>query len=87
MTAQAHVVALMLAMLRLSAHTLTLRVAAQTVEVIFIHMYAGDHDHVHEERLQVEQKAVDAEGDDAEKSRLTRALVKAGLDHHWLNHQ
>lgn len=34
------------------------------------------HDHVHEERLQVEQNAVDAEGDDSERSRLITALVK-----------
>ena len=36
-----------------------------------------DHgDHVHDERMEIEQKAVDAEGDDAERSRLTKALVK-----------
>ena len=36
-----------------------------------------DHgDHVHDERTEIEQKAVDAEGDDAERSRLTKALVK-----------
>ena len=36
-----------------------------------------DHgDHVHDERTEIEQKAVDNEGDDAERSRLTKALVK-----------
>lgn len=36
-----------------------------------------DHgDHVHDERMEIEQKAVDAEGDDAERSRLTKALIK-----------
>lgn len=32
---------------------------------------------MHDERMEIEQKAVDAEGDDAERSRLTKALVKA----------
>ncbi|CAK0783031.1 hypothetical protein CVIRNUC_006226 [Coccomyxa viridis] len=40
-----------------------------------------DHgDHVHDERMEIEQKAVDAEGDDAERSRLTKALVKCHID-------
>lgn len=34
------------------------------------------HKHEHDERMETEQKAVDAEGDDAERSRLTTALVK-----------
>lgn len=34
------------------------------------------HEHVHDERMETEQKAVDAEADDAERSRLTTALVK-----------
>ena len=34
------------------------------------------HEHVHDERRETEQKAVDAEADDAERSRLTTALVK-----------
>ena len=42
------------------------------------HGHKHDHgDHVHDERTDIEQKAVDAEADDAERSRLTKALVKA----------
>ena len=41
-----------------------------------LHSVPHRHDHVHEERYEVEQKAVNAEGDDAERSRLTQALVK-----------
>ena len=41
------------------------------------HGHKHDHgDHVHDERTEIEQKAVDNEGDDAERSRLTKALVK-----------
>ena len=44
------------------------------------HGHAHDHgDHHHEERMDIEQKAVDKEGDDAERSRLTKALVKVLL--------
>ena len=43
------------------------------------HAHSHDHgDHSHEARADVEQKAVDAEADDVERSRLTKALVKVG---------
>eukprot|EP00891_Asterochloris_glomerata_P009983 jgi/Astpho2/9983/Aster-06795 len=40
------------------------------------HSHEHGHDHVHEGRSVVEQNAVDAEGDDQERRRLTDALVK-----------
>ena len=43
------------------------------------HHHGHDHgDHVHEERAEVEQKAVDAEGDAPERSRLINAFLKVG---------
>eukprot|EP00891_Asterochloris_glomerata_P003001 jgi/Astpho2/3001/Aster-03310 len=39
------------------------------------HSHNG-HEHTHDERLEVEQKAVDAEGEDAEKARFINAILK-----------
>eukprot|EP00884_Botryococcus_braunii_P017655 jgi/Botrbrau1/4573/Bobra.60_2s0059.1 len=39
------------------------------------HDHGEEHDHVHEEREKVEQAAIDAEGDDSERRRLTEALL------------
>ena len=47
--------------------------AGSCVQVVHKH---GDHEHTHDERMETEQKAVDLEADDAERSRLTTALVK-----------
>ena len=50
---------------------------AHRAKLEITHGHKHDHgDHVHDERTEIEQKAVDAEGDDAERSRLTKALVK-----------